>query len=111
MTTPSASKVVLCTGANRGLGLAILQVAGVRDPSATYILACRKKEDGQAAAEQLAKDGVSAKIDVLQLDVTDDEQILEAIKYVAINYRKLDGAFTTRMERSPFQKKKKRYIN
>ncbi|RFU26312.1 hypothetical protein B7463_g10035, partial [Scytalidium lignicola] len=48
------------------------------------------KEGGEAAAKELANEGVKAKIDVLQLDVTDDAQILEAIKYVAINYQKLD---------------------
>lgn len=93
MVVVSETKVVLCTGANRGLGFAILQVAGIRDSSAVYILACRKKEEGEAAAAQLAKEGIKAKIQVLQLDVTDDEQIMEAIKYVAINFQKLDGMF------------------
>lgn len=91
MAGESTNKIVLCTGGNRGLGFAILQVAGIRDPSAVYIMTSRKKEDGQAAAEELAKGGVKAKIDILVLDVTDDEQIMEAIKYVAVKYQKLDG--------------------
>jgi len=90
MAGESTNKIVLCTGGNRGLGFAILQVAGIRDPSAVYIMTSRKKEDGQAAAEELAKGGVKAKIDILVLDVTDDEQIMEAIKYVAVKYQKLD---------------------
>jgi NAD(P)-dependent dehydrogenase (short-subunit alcohol dehydrogenase family) len=87
----SAGKVVLVTGANRGLGLAILQVAGLQDPSATFILTCRDVESGRKAAAQLTEEGVRAQIDVVQLDVTDDEQILEAVKYVTVKYKKLDG--------------------
>lgn len=37
----NTAKVVLCTGGNQGLGYAILQVAGLREPSSIYILACR----------------------------------------------------------------------
>ncbi|EHK97190.1 hypothetical protein M7I_7074 [Glarea lozoyensis 74030] len=42
---------------------------------ATFILTARKKLDGQTAAEQLIKDGITAKVDVIELDVTDDEQV------------------------------------
>lgn len=37
----SSSKVVLCTGANQGLGYGVLEVAGLREPSSVYILGCR----------------------------------------------------------------------
>jgi NAD(P)-dependent dehydrogenase (short-subunit alcohol dehydrogenase family) len=87
----STGKVILVTGANRGLGLAVLQVAGLRDPSATLILTCRDVESGCKAADQMARESVKSQVDVLQLDVTNDEHILEAVKYVTVKYKKLDG--------------------
>jgi NAD(P)-dependent dehydrogenase (short-subunit alcohol dehydrogenase family) len=84
------TKIVLVTGANRGLGHAILQVVGLREPSNTYILGSRDLEAGQKAKSQLQQDGVTAAIDVIQLDVTNDDQILAAIKHVASKYGKLD---------------------
>lgn len=71
----SVGKVIMCTGGNRGLGYSILQVAAKRNPTATFILTARKKLDGETAAEQLIKDGINAKVDVIELDVTDDEQV------------------------------------
>ncbi len=90
-TSKPAGKVVLCTGANRGLGFAILQVAGLKDPSTTYILSCRDLEAGQTAAKKLAEEGVKASIEVIQLDVNNDDQISEAVKYVQTKHGKLDG--------------------
>ena len=85
------NKVVLCTGANRGLGYAILQVAGLQEPSTTFILASRDLEAGREAADKLANEGIKAHIDVIQMDVTKDEQIIEGVKHVAKTYGKLDG--------------------
>jgi NAD(P)-dependent dehydrogenase (short-subunit alcohol dehydrogenase family) len=71
----TVGKVIMCTGGNRGLGYSILQVAGKRNPASTFILTARKEADGEAAAEQLIKEGINAKIDVIELDVTDDAQV------------------------------------
>ena len=98
-TSHPVGRVVLCTGANRGLGYAILQVAGQRDPSAVFILSCRNLESGHAAKEQLTKEGIKAQIDVIQLDTTNDEQIIEAVKFVETKYGKLDGASRFRRRR------------
>ncbi|XXG99658.1 hypothetical protein Hte_005999 [Hypoxylon texense] len=83
-------KVVLVTGANRGLGFAVLSVAGAREPSTTFILCCRDIEAGTDAKSQLRQEEVAATIDVLQLDVTSDDQIMTAVKYVGEKYGKLD---------------------
>lgn len=94
MTTPQlAKKVVLCTGANRGLGYAILQVAALQEPSTNFILGSRSLESGREAADKLAKEGIKAHIDVIQIDITKDEQIIEAVKFVATTYGQLDGRF------------------
>lgn len=86
-----SNKVVLITGANRGLGYSVLQVAGARNPSTTYILCSRDLQAGNKAKEQLQSEGIKANIDVLKLDVTKDDEIMEAIKHVTIKYGKLDG--------------------
>ena len=100
-TSHPVGKVALCTGANRGLGFAILQVAGHRDPSTVFILSCRDLESGHAAKEQLAKEGIKAQIDVIQLDTTNDEQIIEAVKFVETKYGKLDGASQSERTAAP----------
>jgi NADP-dependent 3-hydroxy acid dehydrogenase YdfG len=87
----STGKVILVTGGNRGLGYAMLQVAGARDASSTFIMTSRKLEAGQEAAAKLVEEGVMAKIEVIPLDVTNDDQILEAVKYVEEKHGKLDG--------------------
>ena len=86
-------KIVLVTGANQGLGLATIQVAAQREPSSTYILACRKTEAGEDAVKQLRDSGVKSELDVIQLDVTNDDHIIEAAKYVETKYGRLDGKF------------------
>ncbi|GAQ11743.1 uncharacterized oxidoreductase YxjF [Aspergillus lentulus] len=86
----STGRVILVTGANRGLGYAILQVAGARNAASTFIMTSRKLEAGQEAAAKLVKEGVKAKIEVIPLDVTNDDQILETVKFVEEKHGKLD---------------------
>ena len=79
ITMPSP-KIVLCTGANQGLGLAIIQVAALRDPASTFILCSRNLNSGKEALQKLKDAGVTAKVDLVQLEVTDDVQIAAAAK-------------------------------
>jgi NAD(P)-dependent dehydrogenase (short-subunit alcohol dehydrogenase family) len=90
----ATQKTVLVTGANKGLGFAILTVAGARDPSAHYILACRNLEAGAKAVDDLKKAGTAASLELLQLDVTNDEEIAKAVETVATKHGKLDGKYT-----------------
>ncbi|THC93853.1 hypothetical protein EYZ11_006666 [Aspergillus tanneri] len=83
-------KVVLVTGANQGLGFAIVQVASLRHPSNTYILCSRDLNAGQQSVQKLRDLGVTAKIDLVQLDVTDDQQIAAVARHVTDTYGKLD---------------------
>lgn len=86
-----SEKVILCTGANQGLGFAILQVAGLRHPTNTYILCSRDLNAGQQAVQKLKDLGVTAKIDLVELDVTNDQQITAVINHVTNTYGRLDG--------------------
>ena len=97
MASISSNKVVLVTGANQGLGLAIIEVAGKRFPSNTYILCARDMEKGQQAVHQLRDRGVSAAIDVVELDVTNDDHIASAVNHVDAQYGRLDGKHTIRL--------------
>jgi NAD(P)-dependent dehydrogenase (short-subunit alcohol dehydrogenase family) len=91
MANVQAPEVILCTGANQGLGFSIIEVTGRRYPSATYILCSRNLASGEEAVNKLKELGVKAEIKVLQLDVTNDEQIEAAVQHVKSKYGKLDG--------------------
>jgi len=86
----ASQKIVLVTGANQGLGFAIVSVAGTRYPSAHYILACRNLDAGAKAIDDLKKSGVTASLSLLQLDVTNDAEIITAVKDVTARHGKLD---------------------
>ena len=91
MSSPPSSKVVLCTGANQGLGSKILHVTAINEPSAIYILACRKVASGYEAVERLKGLGLNSNVEVLQLDVTNDKHVAVAANYVKTSFGKLDG--------------------
>lgn len=86
-----SEQVILCAGANRSLGFAILQATSLHLPSATYILGCRSKTAGNEAVSELRKLGVTSKIEVVELDVTEDASIFAAVKFIQEKFSKLDG--------------------
>lgn len=90
-TVTKSSKIVLVTGANQGLGLGVVEVAGLRYPSNTYILCSRNVENGKSAIAKLNEAGVKAKVDLVQLEVTNDDHIAAAVKHVESTYGRLDG--------------------
>ncbi|KAI1127406.1 short chain dehydrogenase/reductase family protein [Nemania abortiva] len=83
-------KVVLITGANAGLGFAILQIAATNKPSTKFILCSRSLWAGYLAWGHLLRAGITADIDVLELDVTNDDHIMAAVKHVTSKYGHLD---------------------
>lgn len=84
-------KIILVTGANQGLGLAVIEVAGRRSPQDIFILCSRDVEKGQKASKQLQEAGVNVRIDIVQLEVTNNDDIVAAVKHVQKNYGRLDG--------------------
>jgi NAD(P)-dependent dehydrogenase (short-subunit alcohol dehydrogenase family) len=100
MSVSKSPKTILCTGANRGLGFQILHVGGLREPSALYILACRELSSGHQALQELRNLGVKSEIEVLQLDVTNDSQIINAVEFVKTKCGRLDGKFKFSVLRS-----------
>jgi NAD(P)-dependent dehydrogenase (short-subunit alcohol dehydrogenase family) len=88
-----SSPIILVTGANRGIGFAIVHSKSLRVPNAIYILACRSQAAGSTAIQELKKLGVTAPLEVVVLDVTDDASILAASSTVKEKYGKLDSSY------------------
>jgi NAD(P)-dependent dehydrogenase (short-subunit alcohol dehydrogenase family) len=83
-------RTILITGANRGIGFAILQALAERSPSDHYLLGSRTKANGIEAIAKLRELGVKSTVDVLELDVSSDESIQAAVEEVQSKYHKLD---------------------
>lgn len=83
--------IILVTGANRGIGYAIVQATASRIPSATLILGCRSMEAGQQAVDQLKTLGLKASFGVVQIDIEKDESILAAVQFIDKKYGRIDG--------------------
>jgi len=79
-----STKRVLVTGANKGIGLAIVREALDRDLGVTVLLGSRDPERGGQARESLAaeKPEWGERVDVVELDVTDDGSVTRAAAQV-----------------------------
>lgn len=89
-----SKKVVLCTGAIQGLGFAVLQVAGCVSQPTPISFAVAISTAGKQAVQKLKDLGVTAKVDLVRLDVTDDQQITAVVDHVTNTYGRLDGKAT-----------------
>src|SRR5271156_6713397 len=76
----SPNRTVLITGANRGIGFAILQALALRSPSDHYLLGCRDLSKGEAAIQELCKLGITSPIEPIQIDVTSDDSLRAAVQ-------------------------------
>jgi NAD(P)-dependent dehydrogenase (short-subunit alcohol dehydrogenase family) len=82
----SNSKVILVTGANKGIGHEIVRQLAARRYS--VILTSRDESKGIAAQVQLKKENLS--VEYLQMDITHEKSIREAYNKVKSTYGKLD---------------------
>ena len=78
--------VALVTGANRGIGLAVAR--GLAERGLSVLLGSRDPARGEAAAEVLRTDGLSAR--ALPLDLNDDDSVLGAAATVDREVGRLD---------------------
>lgn len=79
-------KIALITGANKGIGLETARQLGKQD--ITVLVGARDAGKGNAAAEELRKDGVDAH--AIAIDVSDSASIKAAAERVARDYGRLD---------------------
>jgi len=67
-------RVILVTGANKGLGLAVVRAVLLAAPDTAVLLGCRDLARGEAAVRQLKTElGCQDRLLALQLDVTSQE--------------------------------------
>ena len=91
------TRVILITGANKGIGLEAAKQLSEQLPNATILMATRSIPNGQTALTKL-KQAITANqpqfkydnIKVLQLDVTDSASIQAAVERVKAEYGRLD---------------------
>ncbi len=79
-------KIVLITGANKGIGYEIVRQLARR--GFVVILTARDKAKGMAAKDQLRKENLL--IDFVQMDIANEESIQQAFNKVKSTYQRLD---------------------
>lgn len=107
------ARIILVTGANRGwffsltlyptahqalviagIGLAMVQALATRAPDCTICLGCRSVSSGNEAIQELHHQGIQSSLECVELDVTDDSSIKEAVNSISQKYGKVDGGFS-----------------
>ena len=86
----SNEHVILITGANRGMGFAILESLAIAVPSSTFLLGCRDTGKGELAISNLRSKGITSNIIPVQIDVAGNESVHAAVALVREMYGKLD---------------------
>jgi len=86
MTTSTDNKIVLITGANKGIGFAAARE--LAQAGHTVLLGARNPVRGTAAAADLA--GHSLDVRFVHLDVTDPATVAAAADLIGAEYRRLD---------------------
>ncbi|KAH6954431.1 hypothetical protein DER45DRAFT_646205 [Fusarium avenaceum] len=81
---------ILVTGANRGIGYAIVQAIATRLPSSNIILGCRSKDAAQEAIQSLRENGVTAQLSYVEIDIESDASIEAAVVWLEQKYGRLD---------------------
>ncbi|KAM6948691.1 3-keto-steroid reductase/17-beta-hydroxysteroid dehydrogenase 7-like, partial [Aplochiton taeniatus] len=83
-------KVILVTGANSGIGLALCERLLCADSQLRLCLACRNMQRAEAARSALLTSHPNACVDVLHLDVGSVRSVLHAAQEVKTRYSRLD---------------------
>ncbi len=81
-----SGKVAIVTGGNQGIGLAISR--GLAQAGAAVVIANRRAEEGEKAAEALKKAGL--KVTAMPVDVRDESSIASLVAKVMENHGKID---------------------
>lgn len=88
-----SNPIVLITGANRGIGYSTVQALSLCYPNGKYIIGCRSLSSGHEAIQELQKLGVTALLEIVEIDVTKDSKIEKAQSWIEEKFGRLDGIF------------------
>ncbi|XP_067385086.1 3-keto-steroid reductase/17-beta-hydroxysteroid dehydrogenase 7-like isoform X1 [Channa argus] len=83
-------KIVIVTGANSGIGLALCERLLTEDSQLRLCLACRNMQRAEAARSALLTCHTNASVDLLHLDVGSVQSVLTAAQEVKARYSKID---------------------
>lgn len=83
-------KIVIVTGANSGIGLALCERLLSEDAQLRLCLACRNMKRAEAARAALLTSHPAARVDLLHLDVGSVRSVLAAAKEVKARYNRVD---------------------
>ncbi|XP_034071222.1 3-keto-steroid reductase-like [Gymnodraco acuticeps] len=83
-------RVVIITGANSGIGLALCERLLTEDSQLRLCLACRNMQRAEAARAALLTSHSNAHVDLLQLDVGSVQSVLSAAQEVKARYNRID---------------------
>ena len=81
------NKIVLITGGNSGIGKAT--AIGIAKTGATVIIACRNKERGMQAVEEIKKAGGNNNVDLLLMDLASQASVRNAVTEFKSRYKQL----------------------
>ena len=87
-------KTILVTGGNKGIGLAIVTRLLQDYPDTYLLLGSRHQGRGQAAVEQIVAmlgDKVRDRVEMVEIDVTSDQSVQEAVRTVKARHGQLYG--------------------
>lgn len=85
------NKVVLVTGANSGIGLALCERLLAQDTEGIQLcLACRNMQRGQAARSALLTSHPTAQVALLQMDTSSISSVMAAAQEIKLRYNRLD---------------------
>ncbi len=80
-------KIVLITGGNSGIGKAT--AIGVAKTGATVVIACRSRERGRQAVEDIKKASGNNNIDMIIVDLASQKSVRDAAAEFKRRYNKL----------------------
>ncbi|KAI9732933.1 MAG: hypothetical protein M1818_007366 [Claussenomyces sp. TS43310] len=86
-----SSRIVLITGANSGVGFATAKVIASASGDNHVIMAGRSLEKVKSAKTEIEKAGIKGSLSAVQLDVTDEKSIEQAVKLVQEKHGRLDA--------------------
>jgi NAD(P)-dependent dehydrogenase (short-subunit alcohol dehydrogenase family) len=83
-----AVRRILITGANKGIGLALVRSVLTADPTVHVLLGSRSAERGQAAVDSVLATSPEweTRLEVLPIDVSDEKSVASAAAHVASKY-------------------------